>query len=137
MPRRTKTEINLDSSAMTTRSQAKARCMPPPAAVPLTPAITGFSQSMIDCTSRPHPVRMTRAASPTMRSGEHHGPHPRVTRRLDHPVADRVAHRRGHGVSGVGPVQRDPEDAVLDAPKKVVAHLVAHLATARASRATA
>ena len=43
--------------------------MPPPAAVALTAAITGFSQSSTALTSRCQPVRISRAASPTARSG--------------------------------------------------------------------
>ena len=61
--------MNLASSAASTRSQARARCIPPPAAVAFTAAITGFSQSMTEETSRCQPVRMSRAASPTARAG--------------------------------------------------------------------
>jgi hypothetical protein len=43
--------------------------MPPPAAVPLTPAITGFSQSRIDVTTVCQPSMIMRAASPTTLSG--------------------------------------------------------------------
>ena len=43
--------------------------MPPPAAVAFTAAMTGFSQSSTADTSRCHPVRMSRAASPVARSG--------------------------------------------------------------------
>ena len=69
MPRRMKTSTNLASSAMTTRSHARARCMPPPAAVPLTPAMTGFSQSRMEVTRRCQPSRIMREASPTTLSG--------------------------------------------------------------------
>ena len=65
MPRRTKTSTNLASSAITTRSQASARCIPPPAAVPLTPAMTGFSQSRMEVTRLCQPSRIIRDASPT------------------------------------------------------------------------
>ena len=57
------------SSAMITRSQASARCIPPPAAVPFTPAITGFSQSRTDATSRWKPRWIIRPPSPTIISG--------------------------------------------------------------------
>src|SRR5688572_17976832 len=69
MPRRMNTSTNLDSSAAMIKSQARAMCMPPPAAVPLSPQITGFSQSRMDVTMRCHPRWMVRATSPTMRSG--------------------------------------------------------------------
>src|SRR4051812_33790552 len=69
MPRRTNTGTSFALSAMTTRSQARARCMPAPAAVPLTAAITGFSQSRTAVTTRCQPVAMLRATSPCARLG--------------------------------------------------------------------
>src|SRR3954464_5574520 len=69
MPRRTNTGTSFALSAMTTRSQARARCMPAPAAVPLTAAITGFSQSRTAVTTRCQPVAMLRATSPCPRFG--------------------------------------------------------------------
>src|SRR3954452_15402435 len=69
MPRRTKTGTSLAVSAITTRSQARARCMPAPAAVPLTAAITGFSQSRAAMTTRCQPAAMLRATSPCARFG--------------------------------------------------------------------
>src|SRR5439155_21974440 len=71
------------------------------------------------------------------RTGEHDHADPRVGRRLDHPVTDLIPHRRRHGVAGIGAVQRDPADAVLQAPDQVIADVFAHLPTARASRAMA
>ncbi len=55
-PRRTNSSANLASSPMTTRSQARARLAPPPAAYPRTAAIPGLGQYMI------------RASTPWMRS---------------------------------------------------------------------
>src|SRR4051812_14648551 len=69
MPRRTNTGTSLALSAMTTRSQASARCIPAPAAVPLTAAMTGFSQSSTAVTTRCQPVAMLRATSPCARVG--------------------------------------------------------------------
>ncbi len=69
MPRRTNTSMKVASSAASTRSQASARCIPPPAAVALTAAMTGFSQSRTAAIKRCQPVRIRRAASPTGRSG--------------------------------------------------------------------
>src|SRR3954447_5411054 len=69
MPRRTKTGTSFAPSAITTRSHASARCMPAPAAVPLTAAITGFSQSRTAVTTRCQPVAMLRATSPCARFG--------------------------------------------------------------------
>ena len=46
-PRRTNTWMMRASSAAMIRSHASASCMPPPAAVPLSAQITGFSQSRI------------------------------------------------------------------------------------------
>jgi hypothetical protein len=43
--------------------------MPPPAASPLTAAITGFSQSSTALTSTCQPVAITRAISPWIWSG--------------------------------------------------------------------
>ena len=73
MPRRMKTSTNLASSAITTRSQASARCIPPPAAVPLTPAMTGFSQSRMEVTRPCQPSLIMRDASPTTLSGASSG----------------------------------------------------------------
>src|ERR1700722_958117 len=64
MPRRTKTSMKLASSDATTRSQARARCAPIPAAVPLTAATTGFWQSRTAATSRWAPSASTRMTVP-------------------------------------------------------------------------
>ncbi len=69
MPRFTNTSMRRAESAITTRSQASTRLAPPPAAVPLTAATTGFSQSRIDATRRCQPRRIMRATSPRARSG--------------------------------------------------------------------
>ena len=122
IPRRTNTSMNFAVSAITTRSQASASCMPPPAAVPFTAPMTGRSQSRIDAMSRCHPVRMSRATSPGARSGapsgfgrrrplraaergagaevavpgapQHDHPHPQVLGDLDEAVGQPVPHRR-------------------------------------------
>ncbi len=52
-----------------TRSAASASIAPPPAAVPLSAAITGFWQSWIDSISRWKPVRIMWKAEPTTMSG--------------------------------------------------------------------
>ena len=74
MPRRTKTSMNLALSAAITRSAAKAMWAPMPAAVPLTAAMTGFSQSMIEATRRWAPRLMLRPTSPSAFSGASSGP---------------------------------------------------------------
>ena len=107
-------------SAITTRSQASTRLAPPPAAVPLTAAITGFSQSRIEVTSRcqpaadepghvaerpvrrvvgPRRLRLLGAAEAGARAevllagaGEDDGPHAERGRQLVEHVGQVVAH---------------------------------------------
>ncbi len=56
-------------SEATTRSEAKARWAPMPAAVPPTAAITGLSQSNTEAIKRWLPEAMSRATEPAGRSG--------------------------------------------------------------------
>src|SRR5262245_21824795 len=68
--------------------------------------------------------------------GDDDGAHLVVDRRVLEPLDDLVPHRDGHGVAGVGSVQRDPEHAVLQPAPDVLDRFV-HVRTTRASRATA
>src|SRR5262245_29243157 len=67
---------------------------------------------------------------------DHDGAYRVVDRRVLEPLDDLVSHGNGHRVAGVGPVQRDPEHAVLQPALDVLDRLV-HVRTTRASRATA
>ena len=132
-------------SAITTRSQASTRLAPPPAAVPFTAAITGFSQSRIDVTSRCQPRRTSRATSPERPvgrvvgpwrlrllgpaeagpraevllagAGEDDGPHAERGRELVEHVSEVVAHVGRERVPRIRSVERDSGDrpVVLDA----------------------
>src|SRR5581483_2983815 len=46
----------------------------------------------------------------------------------EHPVGDLVTHELRHGITGVGPVQGDGADAVLDGADQVVANTVVAVA---------
>jgi hypothetical protein len=68
-PRRTKIWMILALSAAMTRSAASVSIAPPPAAVPFSATITGFSQSWIRCINVSKPRRIMLIAVPTTRSG--------------------------------------------------------------------
>src|SRR5947199_2643706 len=72
-------------------------------------------------------------------SGEDHRAHGWVEGRAVQPLDDLVAHGDGHRVPGLGPVQRDPQHAVLQPALDVLDRLglLGHVRTTRASRATA
>ena len=61
--------MNFAWSAMTTRSQHRARCAPTPAAVPFTAAMTGSSQSRMAGINLSWPSSIMRLDSPTADSG--------------------------------------------------------------------
>ena len=127
-------------SAMTTRSQASTSLAPPPAAVPLTAAMTGFSQSRIDPTSRCQPradhagdvaeravgrvvgplgTRLLRSAEAgagaevaLARAGQHDGAHAERRRTPRRTGRPAVAHVRRQRVARFGAVDGDAGDAV-------------------------
>jgi hypothetical protein len=59
MPRVTNTSMSRAVSAITTRSHASTRLAPPPGRRAVDGAMTGFSQSRIDVTSRCQPRRIS------------------------------------------------------------------------------
>ena len=68
-PRRANTSMNRAWSAITTRSQHRARWAPTPAAVPLTAATTGSSQSSTADINRIWPSSIARRTSPVAGRG--------------------------------------------------------------------
>ncbi len=117
-----------------------------PAAVPLTAAMTGFSQSSTAAMRRWAPSRIMRATSPAVRSGapsgragrrtagpqvgpgaealavgrQHHAAHRQVVAGGGQQVDDPVALVGRDGVVGLGPVEGDPGHAVGDAVQDLV-----------------
>ena len=136
-----KASVRAADSVATTRSQASAADMPTPAAIPLRPHTTGLSSSVIArmiwlaASTDAGVVLLLGVLAAEVRAGgeratgagEHDDPYV-VTRRRAAQLLDRLDHHlAGQRVELLGPVQRQPQGAVLE-PDLQVAHAMASTA---------